>query len=160
MPRYRSISSQPLLIRIWYVFVYHILRIFWFVFRPHTFGSKVVIERDGKVLLVKHSYGPAAWSFPGGGKKQKETFEEAAIREAKEEVGVRVTHITFIGNFVSHNEYKYDHVHVFLAKADGEVVIDGREIIEYAWATHDFQTHWTPLGEKIWHMYQSHYTSR
>ena len=136
---------------------YLILRFYWFLFRPHTYGAKVAIERDGKVLLVKHSYGSRAWCFPGGGQKRGESLEETAKREVKEEVGLDLASVEFIGNFVSKNEYKHDHVHVFLAHVPtGEVRIDGEEIVAHEWATHSTQKAWTPNGERIWQMYLSH----
>jgi 8-oxo-dGTP pyrophosphatase MutT (NUDIX family) len=117
----------------------------------------VVIERDGRVLLVKHSYGPRAWSFPGGGKKREEPLELTAVREAKEETGLLLGEVTFIGNFVTDGEYKKDHVHVYLAKSpDGEVRIDGEEIVAYEWAMHNSERKWTPIGEKIWGLYLAH----
>ena len=77
-----------------------ILRVYWFVIRPHTRGAKVIIERDGKVLWVKHSYGHQTWCFPGGGSKRGESFEDTAIRETKEEVGLTLTGLEFLGEFV------------------------------------------------------------
>jgi 8-oxo-dGTP pyrophosphatase MutT (NUDIX family) len=140
--------------QLFYKGAYPLLLSLWFIFRPHTYGAKVVIVRDGKVLLVKHSYGSRVWCFPGGGKKRWETLEETAIREAKEEVGLTLVGLRFIGSFVSQNEYKHDHVHVFLAHApEGSVVIDQEEIVDYEWATHDTQKVWTLHGEQIWRMY-------
>jgi len=140
--------------QLFYKVAYPILLGLWFIFRPHTYGAKVIIERDGKVLLVKHSYGSRAWCFPGGGKKRGETLLETAIRETKEEVGLTLTTIEFIGSFVSQNEYKHDHVHVFLSHVPmGDVSIDGEEIVDFEWATHDTQKTWTPHGEQIWQMF-------
>jgi 8-oxo-dGTP pyrophosphatase MutT (NUDIX family) len=141
---------------------YPILQVYWFLFRPHTYGSKVVIAKDGKVLLVKQSYGTRVWCFPGGGQKRGETLEETAIRETKEEVGIDLGGVRFIGSFVSEVSYKHDHVHVYLAEvpSDVEVHIDGVEILEYEWATHDTQKAWTPHGEEIWKMYLSHERTR
>lgn len=140
--------------QLFYKGAYPIVRLFWFIFRPHTYGAKVVIERDGKVLLVKHSYGSFVWCFPGGGTKRGETYEETAVRETKEEVGLTLTNIEFVGSFVSRNDYKHDHVHVFLAHAPmGQVVIDGEEIVDFEWASHDAEKAWTPHAEHIWQMY-------
>lgn len=49
----------------------------------------IVLNQQGQVLLVKHTYMPG-WYIPGGGIKRKETAEEAVIRELDEEVGVKV----------------------------------------------------------------------
>jgi 8-oxo-dGTP pyrophosphatase MutT (NUDIX family) len=45
------------------------------------------------VLLVSHWYAPWAWTLPGGGVDKKETPEQAAIREVKEETGFVVNSI-------------------------------------------------------------------
>ena len=65
----------------------------------------VVIERDGKFLLTKRhevsnegepGWGHDMWQLPGGGVEWNETPEEAAVREAKEEIGVDVKLIKLV----------------------------------------------------------------
>ena len=58
--------------------------------RPSVFGAATVIVRDGQVLLVHHTYGELNWELPGGGADPGESAEEAARREALEEVGVPI----------------------------------------------------------------------
>jgi 8-oxo-dGTP diphosphatase len=50
------------------------------------------VERDGRLLLVRHAY-QKAWSLPGGWLKKGETIEEGARREIKEEFGASITGI-------------------------------------------------------------------
>ncbi|MEO4054749.1 NUDIX domain-containing protein [Solibacillus sp. CAU 1738] len=53
--------------------------------------STVVIVENDKVLLIKRvKDSKTYYVFPGGGVEQGETIEQAAIREAFEEVGVHV----------------------------------------------------------------------
>jgi mutator protein MutT len=54
-------------------------------------GVGVIIERDGKILVGKRlaEYAPS-FSIPGGWVEQGETFEQAAIREIKEETGLDI----------------------------------------------------------------------
>ncbi|WP_066163279.1 MULTISPECIES: NUDIX domain-containing protein [Metasolibacillus] len=53
--------------------------------------SAVVIEENNNVLLIKRiKNGQTYFVFPGGQVEQDETIEQAAIREALEEVGVVV----------------------------------------------------------------------
>ena len=59
--------------------------------RPSVFGAATVIVRDGLVLLVHHTYGELNWELPGGGADPGESAEDAARREAREEVGVPLT---------------------------------------------------------------------
>lgn len=51
----------------------------------------VVAEKDGKVLFIKRNVRPAKgmWALPGGFIEQGETVEKAAIREFREETGLK-----------------------------------------------------------------------
>lgn len=52
----------------------------------------VVVIRDGRVLLGRHTYGPGngLLIIPGGYLDEGESPEEAAVREVEEETGVKV----------------------------------------------------------------------
>jgi 8-oxo-dGTP pyrophosphatase MutT (NUDIX family) len=51
----------------------------------------IVLIRDGKVALIeRHRAGLDYFVFPGGGVDEGESPEQAAIREAMEELGVQV----------------------------------------------------------------------
>jgi 8-oxo-dGTP diphosphatase len=50
----------------------------------------VIRDRDGKVLLVKHSYGHLNWELPGGGVEAGESVQDAVVREVREETGLDV----------------------------------------------------------------------
>lgn len=54
---------------------------------PVAYGACALVERDGKVLLVRHSYMPG-WLLPGGGVGRGEPAERAIVRELKEEIGL------------------------------------------------------------------------
>ena len=69
-------------------------------------GVGVVAKKDGKFVLVRHtpeSWGSSHiyWAFPGGAVEHGEAFEEAAIREFKEETGLEVE----ISDLVSVHEH-------------------------------------------------------
>jgi len=55
-------------------------------------GVGAVVQRDGKVLLVRRAYEPGRglWSIPGGLVEVGETVREAAKREVEEETGISV----------------------------------------------------------------------
>ena len=52
----------------------------------------VIPERRGRILLMRRGIEPryGAWTYPGGFMEIDETVEECAVREAEEEVGIRV----------------------------------------------------------------------
>lgn len=77
-------------------------------------GAIAIVVSKAKILLIKRSCVPykGYWALPGGGKEQDETFEEAAIREVKEEVGID---IKIVKRFEEMSMEK-DHVVAFIGK--------------------------------------------
>lgn len=68
--------------------IHRLLRAFWFVRRPRTFGAHAVaLTPRGGIVLVKLRYAPG-WRLPGGGRKESEDPEEAVLRELREEIGM------------------------------------------------------------------------
>ncbi len=61
-------------------------------FRDPKVGASVVVEHEGKILLVKRGILPfkGKWCLPGGFVEFDEGPEEAAIRECKEETNLEV----------------------------------------------------------------------
>ena len=58
---------------------------------PHRRAARIVVlDAQGRLLLFRHagSHGRSFWATPGGGLEDGETFEQAACREASEELGV------------------------------------------------------------------------
>jgi 8-oxo-dGTP pyrophosphatase MutT (NUDIX family) len=66
-------------------------RAWWLVARPTSVGVlALVVDDDGRVLLVEHTY-RRGWYLPGGGVRRLEPLEDALRRELREEVGVEPT---------------------------------------------------------------------
>ena len=103
------------------------------IFRPKTFGVKILIENEGKFLMVRNSYGIGHWTFPGGGIKRGEAPENAAVREAQEEIEIKINPI-FLGQYFSTRYYTRDTVYGFCAKTNNfDFKIDDGEITEAKW---------------------------
>ncbi len=65
--------------------------------------AAVAIVRDGRVLAGRRVGPPAVrggWEFPGGSVEPGETPEVAAVREAREELGVEVVLTGWLGEVV------------------------------------------------------------
>ena len=69
--------------------------------------------KDEQVLLIRHTYQPG-WFMPGGGVKRGETLEQAARREAQEEVGAELGELTLLGIYTHIGDFRTDHNILFL----------------------------------------------
>ncbi len=86
--------------------------------RGLTLGVRgLVIDTEGRVLLVEHTY-TDGWFLPGGGVERGETAETSLARELVEEAGVRLTGPARLVSFHS-NEANYpgDHLLVYRVEA-------------------------------------------
>ena len=112
--------------------LYRFQRLVWRVVRPHTHGVKVMLFNDaGELLLVRHAYGnKALFMLPGGGIRPLEQPEAAAVREVGEELGCPLRDLIPVSVHAATAEGKRDTVHLFSARAAGEIRIDGVEIEE------------------------------
>jgi 8-oxo-dGTP pyrophosphatase MutT (NUDIX family) len=52
--------------------------------------SRVLVICGDELLLIRSDFGLRRWSVPGGGIKRSETAVDGAVRELREEVGIRV----------------------------------------------------------------------
>jgi 8-oxo-dGTP pyrophosphatase MutT (NUDIX family) len=99
--------------------LYALNRLRWRVSRPITVGVRLILVREGVLVLVKHTY-QQHWYLPGGGVGRGESLEQAARREAQEELGARLGTLHLFGAYSNFFEYKSDHVIVFFGR-DGAV---------------------------------------
>jgi ADP-ribose pyrophosphatase YjhB (NUDIX family) len=142
-------------IKTFWFFVNPIKKLYWFLFRPKTRGVKCLVENNGKFLLVKLNYAHHKWTFPGGGVGRKELFLDAAIREVKEETGINVNNLVYVGFYETNREYKKDMVEIYLASSDIlDVKIDPIEIEKADWFSRDnLPENRGPAVDKIFKIY-------
>lgn len=108
--------------------IYFAYRVYLFFIRPVRTGVRVMMLRDGQVLLVRQTYLPG-WFMPGGGPKRGETLETAARREVREEAGAELGEVRLLGVYTNFKDWKTDHNVVFVSR---DFKMDGRHDREIA----------------------------
>lgn len=78
-------------------------------------AATVITDANGRVLLVRHAYAAHNWEIPGGSGDPRETAEETAIRETREEAGVEVEIERLVGIYWSPADGEGMHHFVFRA---------------------------------------------
>jgi 8-oxo-dGTP diphosphatase len=121
-----------------YQVAYRLIRVYWFLFHPRTYGARCILVWEDHILLIRQTYGDVLWTLPGGGLHGSETPEAAVRREVEEEVGVTLSRVRYLGQFVSTQTSNVDTVYVFTAPAPSQAyTIDRREILEARWFTRE-----------------------
>jgi 8-oxo-dGTP pyrophosphatase MutT (NUDIX family) len=95
-----------------------VLHFYWRFARAMTIGVRaLVIDEQGRIFLVKHSY-VAGWHLPGGGVEPGETLEQAIVRELREEGNIELTETPRLhGVFFNDRDSRRDHVALFVVRA-------------------------------------------
>ena len=110
----------------------HALRVRWRrIVKPQLNGCAVVAsDLEGRLLLVRLSYGTDAWSLPAGGVRRGEDPERAARRELLEETGCEARAMTLLGVQEGTSFGAPSRAHVFAARISGNPRPDMREVVE------------------------------
>lgn len=84
----------------------------------------IIIEIGDKIVLIERKNPPSGWALPGGFVDYDESFETAALREAKEETGLKVTQLRQFHTYSDPSRDKRHHTvsTVFTGKAEGQPV--------------------------------------
>ena len=101
----------------------------------HRVSHVIVINSKGEILLQKRSKSkfiqPGKWDTSVGGHLDPgESYIEGAVREMKEELGIKEVPIRFLYKYVMSNEIETEIVSTFLVHWDGPIEFDQNEIDE------------------------------
>jgi ADP-ribose pyrophosphatase YjhB (NUDIX family) len=107
---------------------------------PKVGADAAIFDEDGRVLLMKRPEN-GTWCLPGGAANVAETPEEAAVREAHEETGLRVEPEAFVGAYHSpptplHPFYTVLHTYVCTVTGGSLQLSHEGEALEY-WPLED-----------------------
>jgi 8-oxo-dGTP pyrophosphatase MutT (NUDIX family) len=113
-------------------------------------GVKCLLTHEGKVMLVRHTYGKRdTWYIPGGAARRGEPMLRAAARELEEELGVRDLPLVDMASMDMHLERIA--VHIMCAHAElsdpALIRVDPVEIAEARWFALDALP--SPLGAEV-----------
>ena len=113
---------------------------FHFHFNPAVAAGVILQDAEGRVLLLRRAQEPArgAYGFPGGFVDIGEGVEEALAREAREEAGVEVEQLEFVGgwpNLYAWRGLRYPVLDLFFTGRlrDGSRATAGHETDECVW---------------------------
>ena len=105
-----------------------------FMIVPQKDRVRVIVYRDdGDILLVKNRFSRQKWALPGGGVKHNESYEQAAVRETLEEIGLKIHNLRYLGKANSHESYAKFSVRVFVAHASDYDIRCNFEMMEARW---------------------------
>src|SRR3981081_1459510 len=111
-----------------------VLHLYWRFASAMTLGVRaLVIDGEGRIFLVKHSY-VSGWHLPGGGVEAGETLVEAVARELQEEGNIDVTEPPMLhGMFYNCRASRRDHVAGFGVRAfrQSAAPVPDREIVAH-----------------------------
>jgi 8-oxo-dGTP pyrophosphatase MutT (NUDIX family) len=110
----------------------HALRKQWWRLRnPRLHGCRVLaFDSEGRVLLIRHSYGSGKWMAPGGGLARGEDPVTAGVRELREETGCTLDQAFELMLSEEPLHGATNAVHIVAGETTDAPCADGREVIE------------------------------
>lgn len=98
----------------------------------------MLVEQDGKILLIERKIFPPGFALPAGHVDDGETYEQAAARELKEEVGLDATKLALIAegrkeNECSREDGTWHYWKIYRVDAEGEVTRSEGETKSARW---------------------------
>lgn len=107
---------------------------------PHACVGAMIFNKDGRFLLVKSHKFHDMFVIPGGHIELGEKAEDALAREIKEETGLHIFDIKYLGiqEFIFDKAFYKKRHFIFLdyaCRTDSEVVVLNDEAQDHAWVT-------------------------
>lgn len=102
-------------------------------------GSVIIEDSEGKILLVKSPKWHNKWTMPGGHVEPGEKIEDAQLREAEEEVGLKLKSdgIIAFGELINPKDFHRPAHFIYfdvLCKTDSKnIKLEDKELIDYVW---------------------------
>jgi 8-oxo-dGTP pyrophosphatase MutT (NUDIX family) len=90
----------------------------------------LALDNEGRVLLVRHSYGTGRWMPPGGAIRRGESALAAARREMREETGCTLQGAVEIALVEEKVHGAANGVHIVAGRSSDRPVPDRREVLE------------------------------
>ncbi|MDR0397782.1 MAG: NUDIX hydrolase [Candidatus Nomurabacteria bacterium] len=104
----------------------------------HTSVGMIVFNEDREILLIERKKPPFGWAAPAGHVDGDPSFEEATVRELREEVGLRALSCTLmldekINNPCRRVDGSWHHWKVYKMNTTGEIEQSEDEVKTYHW---------------------------
>ncbi|SFG47749.1 ADP-ribose pyrophosphatase YjhB, NUDIX family [Novosphingobium sp. CF614] len=107
-------------------------------FRATVYGCRIIaLDEDGRVLLLRQTYGRDCWLAPGGGMRSGEDALETSRRELAEETNCTLVDARLVEELVEDYHGLKNVVQVVVGRVQGAAVADRREVREVAWFDRD-----------------------
>jgi 8-oxo-dGTP pyrophosphatase MutT (NUDIX family) len=124
---------------------------YWRFARAMTLGVRgMVIDGEGRIFLIKHSY-VDGWHLPGGGVEVGETMLESLARELAEEGNIEMTAPpTLFGIYFHPVHSSRDHVALYVIRDFRQTAppVPGREIVAHGFFPADALPEGTTRGTR------------
>lgn len=102
-------------------------------------GSAIIENKKGEILLVKSPKWGNKWTMPGGHIESGEKIEDALLREAEEEVGLKlksegiIAYGELIGSKDFHRPAHFIYFDILCKTNNENIKLDNEELFEYVW---------------------------